>query len=386
MAALVTPSVSNAGLSWRRIVRLKSNRWVSFVNVTGGLAVAVSDDYGQTWQTCTTPVGGIIDTRASAVVAADPDEDDVIHVLVGSYTSAQVPLDYYQVTAAGLTATAVKTQVEAAPGTNYGWQRVDIVVHSGAAGATKNIIIAYHKTPVDTTGTQNLYVRSATVTTAGVITLGTRYQVDTNNEGGTRHLFAISKSASGACKMLYQRAGNLTTADALVNMVTLTAPMTSAPGQISVAPGFYYLDSLTSIDGLGACMWLGSDLGNAYVWHETDRTGTYGTWKQFSGTTYDMSLSGVVIPAATGDLARDCVIIVGQQAASPNKLRLLEVNYTTKAITDKGVWGQQAVGSYRQHTARSFDGLRVPVLYGAADGVYTETFSYAAPRRIRMVV
>jgi hypothetical protein len=367
---ILSTTVSSTTTRGNRMVKLPSSaRRVAFVSVAGGVAVKVSDDYGQTWQTCTTPASGIISTNTAAVVAADADNDDAIHVLIGGTVTSTSTLDYHRVTVSGLTATSVTTQVEAAA-TGFSWWMTGLVVHSGAVGTTKNLIFIYHKKP-ETVTTEVLYTRSATATTAGVLTLGTRYTLDSGTDA--RYVAGISKRLDGACKVLYQNAKGLTTAG-FVRVANVTAPMTIAPPQTTVAAAYYYLTGYVSaIDGLDSCMWLGETNTALVLWDEI------GSWKTISGTTYDIETSSASLPAVVGDRANNRIIISGRQHAAPNYLRLLEVDAATKAVANKGVWGTQTVGTFMQSTTRTFGGNHVIVMYGASGGVYTETYLYNAP-------
>lgn len=356
---VVSPSSSSVG--FRRITPLSTGRLVAFENVAGGTACSVSDDAGQSWQLCTSPASGIITTYTGAV-AVVPDADDHLHVLIASGTyAAPNPLVLLRVVISGLTAMVVSNQVEAAPATNFAWDKGDLLV-DGAAGATKTVTLAYARSASGLSGTHTMRARISNVTMAGAYASTWTSDLDTTTDRNDGYNLALAKRGDGTIKLLFSES-NVTAGTSSTKIISgLGGTVTTVKVSDDNPPS-----KLVGIDGFGQCLWLTQKGGTTVsIWNEA---GVYATF-----TNAATGIDSAYPIAAIGDAARDRIIIAGRETAATHYLRKADIGFSGKTISNAlTVESSVALSTGGACCAKAWDGTSLPVLFSDGTQLYTHT-------------
>lgn len=309
------------GPAGRRMCELSDGTLVIAIATASDTRVYISKDSGTTWSTVTSPASGIVSTLRGYLVM-DRDEDNRVHVLIGG-DELNTNLVYQQWTFSGdrMTITVAQTQVEAAAGSIYYWALPDITVW-GAAGATKNLAMCYDKVNGgDTTSTMYLYARTATVTTAGVITLDTRYTKDSVARGGGVYYPALSRKSDNTVKILWSM-DSTNPGGPFIKVATISGGATT----LSAVTNIQYTKG---IDGFPGFYWAATEWDRLVVYDDVARKGASASnWTDQNW-----------YPTAVPDVTNNRIIIFakrGTALANPNYPGWFEFGTVGNTFTDKG--------------------------------------------------
>jgi hypothetical protein len=291
-----------------------------------------------------TLVSGIAPVGASgADVDLAVDNDGIIWGVSEAGSGAALTLFRWVPSADRLTLTQTTTAyVAASAGVQHRTPRIAV---TGAAGATKNITVAYES--FQTGPVYDYFCKAATATTGGTVTLGAATSFVSG--GTTVRYYDLSADASGNVYFAYvlgtgtsvqvKRADNTGTATAV------TIPSTSA----GIALG---------INGMSDCYW---------VFRSTliSRTAVIGTVP-----ITDVTATAAGNVAAAGIPSAGVVVLIGKRTNAPNATYsgLWTINVSTGAITDRGTVQTTTADDttpYHHCAKGPFTG-QIPFLFAAA--------------------